>query len=128
MSTIRTQRADSITADNRIITECRRMSSSDVVQMCIRHNWYTHGTTKEYEKMLDFVSEFRSEATDLEGLYFIARDIAKHSDLAEYGCSPCEASSEAISTIMYALTNEATNLFYSIGDAEEPTAAENYFR
>ena len=128
MSTIRTQRADSIASDNRIITECRRMSSYDVAQMCIRHNWYTHGSPKEYDKMLDFVSEHRVEATDLEGLYYIARDIAKHSDLTELGCDPCEASTDAISTIMYALTNEATNLFYSIGDAEDSTATEDYFR
>lgn len=126
---IRTQRADSIQTDGRVVTECRRLSALDVMQMCIRHDWYTHGTPKEYEKMLDFVTDNpNSVTTSLEGLYFIARDIARHSDLTEYGCNLCEPEAEAISTIMYALNDEAVNTFYGVGDIEEVTDIENYFR
>jgi len=127
-TTVREQRARSISTDNRIVTECRRMRAYDVMQMCIKHDWYTHGDSRAYEKMLDFVSDNPVEAVTLEGMYYIARDIAKHSDLTEYGCNLCEPEAEAISTIMYALNDEATNIFYALDDVEEATNTEEYFR
>lgn len=117
--------ANSIKTDNRTITEMRQWNSSDVIQMCIKHDWYTCGTCAEYEKMLDFV---RDNSYSLKNAYYVARDIARHSDLTTYGYALNSTEPEAIESILWAIGNEAVNIFYGIEEDSEPMTAENYFR
>ena len=58
-----------------------KWSSIEVMNLCIRRNWYTHGDCEEYERMLRFVREH--EPTD-ENLRKVAIDIAIHSGLDFY--------------------------------------------
>lgn len=116
---------DQIKTDNRTIAEMKRWSSSEVMQACIRHDYYTCGTCAEYEKMLDFV---RDNSYSLEGLYYVARDIARHSDLTAYGYSLNGTEPEAIETIMFILNEEAVNTFYGVAEDEEQPTAARYFR
>lgn len=112
-------------ADGRTITEMKRWSSSDVMNVCIKRNYYTGGTCAEYERMLDFV---RDNSYTLEGLYFVARDIAKHSNLTTYGYSEGSTDPEVIEAIMWELNEGAVNTFYGITEDEEQTTATVYFR
>lgn len=112
-------------ADERTISEVKRWSSGDVLKVCINNEYYTMGTTDEYEKMLDFV---RENSYTLEGLYFVARDIARHSNLTKYGYDKQSTEPEVIETIMFELNEGAVNTFYGITEDEEQTAAALYFR
>lgn len=114
-----------IKTDHRTITEMKQWSSSDVWQMCIKHDFYTCGNNAEYEKMLDFVS---NNSYSLKNAYYVARDIAKHSDLTTYGYMLNSTEPEVIEHILWAIGNEATNTFYAVDEDEEPMTAEKYFR
>ena len=116
---------NSIKTDSRTITEMKQWSSSDVMQVCIKHNYYTCGTCGEYEKMLDFV---RDNSYNLKNAYYVARDIARHSDLTTYGYKEGSTEPEVIESILWAIGNEAVNTFYAVEEETEEETAEKYFR
>lgn len=110
--------------DGREVTEMKRWSYSGVRSVCIDRNYYTCGDCAAYEKMLDFV---RENGYSLDGLYHVAKDIAKHSDLTTYGYEKGSTCTEVIESIMYELNAGAVNTFYGVADIEERTTAADYF-
>jgi len=58
------------------LTEIERKTTAieDVRQLCIRKNWYTQGTNKEYEKLFTLVKNGA-------GIMDIADNIYRHSSL-----------------------------------------------
>ncbi len=50
----------------------------DVRNLCIRHDYYTRGTCKDYENMFSMIAE--DEDIDYEVLSKVATDILEHSD------------------------------------------------
>ena len=39
------------------VKESRVLYSDSVRRLCIDNNWYTHGTSSDYKKLLDYVNE-----------------------------------------------------------------------
>ena len=58
------------------IKEMKHWSPLLVMEFCKNGDYYTAGTTKEYDRMLDFV---RNHEATKENLYIVARDIFEHS-------------------------------------------------
>lgn len=56
--------------------EIRTLSWSDLRTLCINHNWYTSGTTAEYENLLS-LTEKKNITT--EDIVIMATDIMNHS-------------------------------------------------
>lgn len=89
----------------KLITK-RIITAQAVRSLCIKQNYYTHGTTEEFGDMLDFVDgvELDDESLILE----IASDIFNHSDIDawmyEYGCD----KTELLESICYNLINDCT--------------------
>ena len=79
-------------------------SMSDVRETCIKHNLYTRGDVRAYDKMLNRVEELEP---DTNGLYEIAKDIQEHSE------------DQTISNIMFLLNRDAVRTFYQIDGEEE---------
>ena len=59
------------------ITESRWWSAQNVIDLCIRNNFYTCGCNREYEHMINYVREHEPTVTNL---YLVANDILNHSD------------------------------------------------
>ena len=59
------------------ITESRWWSSQNVIDLCVRNNFYTCGSNREYESMLNFV---REHEPTVQNLYKVANDILCHSN------------------------------------------------
>ena len=55
----------------------RRWDMEDIMNMCIKHNFYTRGDTRAYTKMLNYVKQ--KEPTP-EEIYIVAVDILDHTD------------------------------------------------
>ena len=53
----------------------------DVRQLCIKHDWYTRGTCKEYDAMLNYVG---LNNPDSYHIYRVARDIYLHTERSIY--------------------------------------------
>lgn len=62
------------TKDSNIVDGVEKFYWNDVRQMCIRHNWYTHGDCAAYDRMLNAASNGQWTIDE------IAFDIANHSD------------------------------------------------
>jgi hypothetical protein len=60
------------------IKETRFLYSGDLRSLCIENNWYTHGTSEHYGKLLNKVDEIKNVTKD--HIYYIANDIKVHSD------------------------------------------------
>lgn len=79
----------------------RTWSFDSVRGCCITNDYYTNGSSHDYEEMLDFVHE--NEPTK-ENIYAVALDIAVHSNLeARYGCT----TEEAIEAVLFELYDRA---------------------
>lgn len=85
------------------IKENRFWSRERVRQACINNELYTCGDCEEYEHMLDCVNKLYPNT---ENIYFIAKDIAEHSN------------DQAISNVMYILVNEAVITTFELEDEE----------
>jgi len=59
--------------------EVRRLHSSDLRSLCIREDWYTGGTNKEYAKLFEMADKDNITTDDIVE---IATDIIEHSDTA----------------------------------------------
>ena len=62
------------TKDSNIVDGVEKFYWNDVRQMCIKHNWYTHGDCAAYDRMLNAASNGQWTIDE------IAFDIANHSD------------------------------------------------
>lgn len=86
------------------VTVNRFWSISSVRDMCIKNNLYICGDNDEYEHMLSLV---RRLYPNVENIYFIAKDICKHS------------MEQTITNVMYMLENEAVTTTFEINGEEE---------
>lgn len=96
--------------------EMKRWSSDDVRYCCIKNNYYTRGTTEQYDRMLKQVDWCDP---DLTNIFVIAKDIFDHTDWGddferEYG-----TETFAIETIMYALDRDAVHTTYEVEYCDE---------
>ena len=82
------------------IKETRQWSMEDVRRECVENNWYTKGTNKDYEKMLEFVST--KEPTNANMLK-LAIDISEHSNFEE-----------SIEFVLYCISNHCVKRFYDV--------------
>lgn len=56
--------------------EVRTLTRTDLRTLCIKHNWYTNGTTVEYETLLSLTEK---ENITTEDIITVAADIMNHS-------------------------------------------------
>lgn len=82
----------------------RHWNVDSVRTACIRNRLYTCGDCEDYEHMFSWV---RRLYPDTDNIYFIAQDIAKHSDR------------QTISNVMYILENEAVTTTFEIDGKDE---------
>ncbi len=87
------------------IQETKTWHPERVRQCCIDNQWYTSGTNKEYEEMLDYV---RDNKPTVENLFTVAKDIYGHSDFD----SRYDTEDEVIESIMFTLNREAVVTSY----------------
>ena len=86
------------------ITETRSWFARDIRSLCIRNDYYTNGTVKEYEELLEFVDE--NEPTT-ENIYQAAYNIVEHSNLERYG----QTDRQNIESVMFEIANECYTHF-----------------
>ena len=61
--------------------ETRTLNSTELRSLCIKKNWYTHGTNEEYYNLFSKLTEnFHAAQMTTEKLVEIAEDIFAHSD------------------------------------------------
>ena len=82
----------------------RTWDSESVRIICVKHELYTKGNTKEYTTMLNRVEEIEP---DTNGLYEIAKDIKEHSE------------DQTVSNIMFILEKDAVHTFFEIEGEED---------
>lgn len=82
--------------------EIKKINASDIRSLCIKKNWYTNGTTEEYEMLLNYGFSHRTITTD--ELVEMATLILEYSE-AEY------IRDYEITSIMYEL-NEACYSYF----------------
>ena len=90
------------------IREMKFWNRGDVMNVCIKHDYYTRGDGTAYEKMLRFVDEHEPTKTNI---FKVAKDIVEHSDLERYGSPTKEWDIQAI---MFDITREAVSVHYEI--------------
>lgn len=81
------------------IIEENKISASSVRNCCIKHNLYTCGTCRDYDRMLNIAD---TQDFSLETLYEIAEDICKHSE------------DQTIENVMFLLRKDAVDTFYTL--------------
>lgn len=89
------------------IKETRQWQWLDVRKMCIQHDFYTCGNNQNFDWLYRFISTHKPTTTNI---YKAAKDIVKHSDLRSYG----QSEKENIESVMFALMNDCTCVFYEI--------------
>lgn len=86
-----------------VLTERQTWYPEDVREMCIRHDWYTCGTCKDYEDMMDLVAGLEPTPANMMR---VAQNISNHSDNTEGEADPM--------AIMYAIANEIVDRVFEI--------------
>ena len=82
------------------------MSANSVRAFCIKHQFYTRGDCKAYEKMLDYVSNhFDRVTTNIVAR--VAEDIINHTDMGRLDTEDMD-----IESMMFLLDKECINRFY----------------
>ncbi|MPM03139.1 hypothetical protein SDC9_49399 [bioreactor metagenome] len=61
--------------------EVRKMSFDSLRGLCIRKNWFTNGTNKDYEAMLNQADDAENITTDI--IVEIASQIIENSDMSK---------------------------------------------
>ena len=84
---------------------------SDVRHVCIKNNWYTHGTCQQYENMLNMVEGYYP--SDVR-IFCVAEDIFEHSNQDYWVRDGRLTKEEAIESIMFVLANDVVKTFYKI--------------
>lgn len=75
----------------------RKWSSRSVMDICIKCNWYTSGTSKEYDDLLDFVDTHKPTDRNISK---VAKNILLHS----------KEDGREITSIAWCLAHEAVRL------------------
>lgn len=87
--------------------ERRTLSADELRNLCIRKNWYTNGTNKEYCNLFGLLTkDFHSAEMTTEKLAEIATDIFNHSDEND-----CTDGYLEIPDIMYDLARACHTVF-----------------
>ena len=83
------------------IKEVRLLAPFRLRALCIRQNWYTHGTNTEYEHLLRELAHNGGGHMTTEDLEAVALDIMEHSDIDKEQdvCSIMWLLNEASSTV-----------------------------
>ena len=91
------------------VKESRVLYSDSVRRLCIDNNWYTHGISSDYKKLLDYVASKRTFT--LNDIKKVAINIYNHSDIdklaSEYGCE----NELYLNHILYEILNNITYSF-----------------
>jgi len=73
------------------------ITPEDVRQACVRNDWFTQGTTADYDRVLNDVENYGSDMADYQAenlIWDIAADIRLYSDtermMRESGCTYAE--------------------------------------
>lgn len=84
-------------------TETRTLNVYDLRNCCIRNNWYTRGTCKEYEALFDKLNDDTGCPVNMttEKLVEIAEDIWEHSKITDY----------TLETVLFELARTCTTYF-----------------
>ena len=82
-----------------MIREMRYLSSMEVRNLCIKHDWYTCGDNEQYDYLLNILCDKRNITT--QDMVIIATDIKTHSE-----------TELSIAEIATALARIATTIFY----------------
>jgi len=77
------------------VKKVRQWSMTDIVAMCIRHNFYTNGDIYAYFEMLGYVDEHEPSP---EAIYIVAENIMEYTD---------PDLDQSIPHIMYIIEREA---------------------
>jgi len=85
--------------------ERRDWFSHDIRKMCIKNDYYTGGTIKDYEALLRFVDEHEPTVDNIES---VAYDIVRHSDLSRYN----QTEEENVDSVMFEIAEHAVCLTY----------------
>lgn len=93
-----------MTNNNHKITKTYLFEASDVRRCCIKNDFYTCGTAREYEAMLELVSR---EGYSEETLFEVACDIYEHS------------KNQTVTNIMFVLYSEAVRTFFEVDGDDE---------
>lgn len=94
------------------IKEIKRMDSDKLRNMCINNNWYTAGTSADYNNMFKMCEK---DNITINQLYKITKDIYRHTNVshANTGCSSEYSDNENILNMMI-YVNDCTYVFYKI--------------
>lgn len=57
--------------------ETRRLTADALRALCIKRNWFTHGTNDEYSRLLDMAHNAENLTTDI--ILAMAKEITKRS-------------------------------------------------
>ena len=92
------------------IQEKRWMNMDDLRELCIRHEWFTRGDCKAYDKFLNMPYDTKGNQRNITTklLYSMARTIMRYSDPKTYDIIE-------VGGIMYSLGQICTTTFYVSG-------------
>lgn len=87
--------------------ERRTLQADDLRNLCIRKNWYTHGTNREYCNLFQLLTDnFHTAEMTTEKLVEIATDIFNHSSEDD-----CTDGYLEITDILYDLARACRTVF-----------------
>lgn len=93
------------TTRNALRHYCWNTSTRNIMNMCIKRDWYNAGSSVAYEHMLDFVRDNETIEDDngkyLDVVEHIAKDIYEHTDIDDN-------SDFSATDVACAIMNEAT--------------------
>ena len=88
-------------------TETRKLSASDLRNVCIAENWYTMGSNEDYSHILMFANA--NEMT-VENIAYIATDIINHTPAKAF--ADCYANGiKPIEHVMYRIAEKCHSFF-----------------
>lgn len=88
-------------------TEHRRLHTEDLRNLCIKQNWFTCGSCKEYDTFLQRVALGRELTTDL--IVELATTIYRHSELDND-----HSVSEHLQNIMFLIAKASYTFFEEV--------------
>ena len=78
------------------VTEIRKLSSSDLRNLCIRNKWYNSGDNESYSAML---SKCNKDNITTDDIVSIAKDIMNNTNLASF--NSCEVESAILAVFCF---------------------------
>ena len=90
------------------IHEIRKISRSDLRNLCIEKDWYTRGDNEEYGKLLDMCEK----EMDVLTLVAVARDIIEHSNPKRF--ADFSEDRIAMEYVLYELAEISHSVFHVI--------------